>query len=64
MIGDRLELVFTARLDKDYEQKLREAAEKLRQDIGRPVDIKDRNLLLPGAIIAIFCYGCQPNIYP
>ena len=25
---------------------------------------KDRNLLLPGAIIAIFCYGCQPNIYP
>ena len=42
MIGDRLELVFTARLDKDYEQKLREAAEKLRQDIGRPVDIKIR----------------------
>ncbi|NLN07064.1 MAG: restriction endonuclease, partial [Firmicutes bacterium] len=27
-------------------------------------DLKDRNLLLPGAIIAIFCYGCQPNIYP
>src|SRR5690554_4797971 len=26
--------------------------------------IKDRNLLLSGAIIAIFCYGGQPNIYP
>ncbi len=30
----------------------------------KPLSSKDRNLLLPGAIIAIFCYGCQSNIYP
>ena len=40
MIDKTLELIFTARLDKSYEEKLRQAAEKLRQDIGRPIDIK------------------------
>lgn len=40
MIDKSLELIFTARLDKNYEEKLRQAAEKLRQDIGRPIDIK------------------------
>jgi IS5 family transposase len=25
---------------------------------------KDRNLLFPGASIAIFCHGCQPHNYP
>ncbi len=40
MIDKTLELIFTARLDKSYEEKLRQAAEKLKQDIGRPIDIK------------------------
>lgn len=40
MIDKALELIFTARLDKNYEEKLRRDVEKLKQDLGRPVDIK------------------------